>query len=31
MNGTLDGMRAVKKYNPWVGQFKRKRVGGNSG
>jgi hypothetical protein len=26
-----DGLRAVKGYIPWVGQVKRKRVGGNSG
>jgi len=30
MNGMYDGMRAVKGYNPWVGQVKRKRAGGNS-
>jgi hypothetical protein len=26
-----NGLRAVKGYIPWVGQVKRKRVGGNSG
>jgi hypothetical protein len=26
-----DGLRAVKGYIPWVGQVKRKRVGGNLG
>jgi hypothetical protein len=29
MNGMPDGLRAVKGYIPWVGQVKRKRVGGN--
>jgi hypothetical protein len=31
MNGTPDGLRAVKGYIPWVGQVKRKIPGVNSG
>jgi hypothetical protein len=29
MNGMPDGLRAVKRYIPWVGYIKRKRFGGN--
>jgi hypothetical protein len=31
MNGTPNGMRAVRGYIPWVGQVERKRVGEKSG
>jgi hypothetical protein len=31
MNGMPEGLREVKGQIPWVGQVKRKRVGGNSG
>jgi hypothetical protein len=27
MNVTLDGLRVVKRYIPWVGQVERKRDG----
>jgi hypothetical protein len=31
MNGTPEGLISVKGYIPWVGQVKRKRVGGKLG
>jgi hypothetical protein len=31
MNGTLEGLRSMNGYIPWVGQAERKRVGGKSG
>jgi hypothetical protein len=31
MNGTPDGMRAMKGYIPWVGHVERKKAGGKSG
>jgi hypothetical protein len=30
MNGMLDGIREVNGYILWVGQVKRKRVGGKT-
>jgi hypothetical protein len=30
MNGTSEGLRAVKGYIPWAGKVERKRVGGKS-
>jgi hypothetical protein len=31
MNGTPKVLKSMKGYIPWVGQVKRKRVGGKSG